>query len=127
MSALPHGATVSFDSSEISDVTDFTCSKAVVSVDCTALDDDQIDNRAGLKNPTASVTYSTKSGSAYDVDEGDTGTLVVKVPLGTGDNPTATEVFSEQMLLESIDFGGSPNNPQTVTLNFVSNAEDSES
>lgn len=120
MSAVPHGATVSFGGSSISDVMDFSVSKAVVSVDCTCLDDDQMDNRAGLKNPTASVTYSTKSGSAFDVEEGETGTLSISVPL----DETSTEVLSETMMVESIDFGGSPNTAQAVTLNFVSTAEE---
>jgi hypothetical protein len=120
MSAVPHGTTVSFGGSSISDVMDFSASKAVVSVDCTCLDDDQMDNRAGLKNPTASVTYSTKSGSAFDVEEGETGTLSISVPL----DETSTEVLSETMMVESIDFGGSPNTAQAVTLNFVSTAEE---
>lgn len=121
MSALPHNSTVSFGSA-IPDVTDFTCSRAVVSVDCTALGDEQVDNRAGMDNPTASVTYSTKAGTAFDVAAGDVDTLVVSVPI----DAAITEVFSEKMLLESIDFSASPNSPQLVTLNFVSTEEEAE-
>lgn len=118
MSALPHGATVTWNSSTVSDVVDFDCPKACIMVECNTLNSEQVDNRPGLRNPSANVTYSLKNGNVWDIEEGDVGTLVVKVPI----SGSLTEIFNETLACESVGPGGaqSANTHQTARVALVS-------
>jgi len=78
--------------------------------DCTALNDEFVDNRLASKNATANVTMLCKNGYEFEGDLGD----VVEV---------SVDGQAADVILANIQTGGGKDQPRTVRLTLVSKLE----
>ena len=108
--ATTQGLTATWNSTPLGKVMDGSFDDNVVTVDCTCLDDDQVDNRAGTADPSGTVTISLKDSNTVSIAAGDVGVL------GIGD-------LSGKVLVSGVSTGSGANSARTKTLTFVSTEE----
>lgn len=92
-------------------MTEATLDNAINVVDCTALADEETDNRAGTKNPTGSFTFARGKGGTAPTP-GDIGAFVVD----------GVEVA--KMMVSSVSYGGTVNGVRTARISLVSTKGD---
>lgn len=77
------GLTVQWDGADIGYIAGGTFTSAITQVDCTTLDDDQVDNRSDLLDPSGSLDVSLKDSNSPSIELDDIGTLTVGTLSGT--------------------------------------------
>lgn len=105
---------VEVDGAELNtDISEATMDNSVVTVDVTALADEETDNRAGTKQTSASVTFLCSDDFANTIAEGDIITLTVDSEASVTAN----------VLVTNVAVGGGVNQPRTARITFVGTKE----
>jgi hypothetical protein len=110
--ATNQGLTVKFGGSDVGQVAGGSFDDSMTQVDCTTLDDDQVDNRSDLLDPSGTLIVSLKDSNDPGISLDDIGTLQV------GDLSRNVRISS---ISQSADVGGH----RTLTFSFVSTEETS--
>jgi hypothetical protein len=105
--ASNQGLTVTWNTSNVGKVAGGNFEDALTTVDCTTLDDDQVDNRADLKDPSGTIDISLKDNNTLPFDGGDIGILGV-------------DGLSGQVLIQSVGKSMGVGEHKTQSVSFVS-------
>jgi hypothetical protein len=108
--ATNQGLTVQWDNVDIGYIADGSFDDNLTMVDCTTLDDTQVDNRGDLFDPSGSITVSLKDSNTVSLALNDVGELTV------GE-------LTRKVRISGLSQGAGVGAHRTITINFVSTAE----